>query len=109
MTIDKFEIDEHLRLESEDNVDLEFCTECKNECSGKWEDFGAGWMDYGSARVKEERWAYVSTCCEAEVVKNGSLYEGPTPEEEEADRGDWLYEQWKDDQLMRKLEEEGGE
>lgn len=107
MNIDQIDICERLKAESEADPDTEFCVECRDECHGSWEDFGAGWMDYGSTRVKEERWAYVSTCCEAEVIKAGRLYDGPTDEEQEADRADHLYDQMRDDEMMRKLEEEG--
>lgn len=93
---------------SHQQPDLKFCSGCHEECSGKWEDIGIGVYEFWGQKGSDVQMTYMSTCCEAEVIKNGRFYEGPTDEDLEADRGDMLYDQWKDDQLMRKLEEEGG-
>jgi hypothetical protein len=100
-----YEIEHRLKAESEASPEAEFCAECKNECTGTWEDVGIGSFEFWGSRGHDSRWAYMSDCCEAEVIKAGQLYEGP--EWDEGDEADRLYDQMKDDELMRKLEEEG--
>lgn len=95
------EIDEHLKQESEAAPDLEFCAECKNNCIGIWEDVGIGGYEYWGQKGVDVRWAYMSNCCEAEVIKNGQLYEGP--EWDEGNQADYLYEQERDRQLAKQF------
>lgn len=97
---------ERLLQDSLTNPDDEYCTECSDECTGKWVDFGIGPGEAWGQKFCDVKMAYVSNCCEAEVIKNGQLYEGPNEAEKEADYGDYLHEQEKDRRLMEQLEEE---
>ena len=98
------DIEARLRAESESYPDVEFCAECREECQGNWVDFGIGSYEFWGQKCHDSRWGYASTCCEAEVIKNGRLYEGPEPDE--GDQADYLHEQEKDRQLMEQLYDE---
>lgn len=49
---------------------MPYCNECKQECKGKWVDFGIGSYEFWGARGIDTRMAFVSECCEADVFED---------------------------------------
>lgn len=80
-----------------------FCKECNKKCWYIWEDHGVGGGEFWGSSYRDVRDVPVSDCCGATLYEDEEL----TVEldgsmlfaDEEATRGDWLYEQRRDEMM----------
>ncbi len=75
-----------------------FCKNCNEECEGIWVDFGSGKGEFWGAPYNDVQEAYVSDCCEDDIISESGRPAKGEYHEDDHGYGDWLYEQWKDKQ-----------
>lgn len=52
-----------------DDVPYGYCSECKEKCFGVFRDMGIGPYEYWGTNYVDERWEWVSPCCEGEIME----------------------------------------
>lgn len=63
---------------------MSFCSDCGKPANGTWVDFGIGSYEFHGQKGVDIREAYVSACCEADLVdENGKEIEPPEEQEDD--------------------------
>ena len=78
---------------------MNICEECGEECEGTYVDQGIGPVEFWGVKSWHKDVVYVSDCCEGGITnEDGREIMAP---DEEGDRIDRAYEQWKDEQMSK--------